>query len=216
MVAQEIGCGGDMTAIAAVSSTHQSIFLRPHSHQPVANLARTQFAHPLSDHITYLNAFHAFALAKKEEKVDMDQWCFDHFLRRYALEEASQIRLQLQDELERRMGAHLTRTPSLDPNRDTNIRRALALGLFNQSAIKVKSKNSLGARTGVDLYKTTHQNQHALLRPESALIDGDHEWVVYSSFEQSGRQYLSTATAIDPAWIVVSQLIPPDSIDLIG
>lgn len=216
MVAQGIGCGADMTALAAVSSTQQSIFLRPHSHQTVADLARTQFAYPLSDHLTYLNAFHAFFTAKRGGKVDMDQWCFDHFLSRRSLEEACEIRTQLQNGLEGRMQVPLTRTPFSNPNYFTNIRRALALGLFNQSAIKVKSENPLGARTGVDLYKTIHQNQHALLRPESALIDGDHEWVVYSKFEQFGRQYLSTATAIDPAWIVVSQLIPPDSIDLIG
>ena len=59
-------CLGEMTVLASIASAQQSIFLRPLSHQHVADLSRHQFVHPLSDHITGLNAVYAYSRALRE------------------------------------------------------------------------------------------------------------------------------------------------------
>jgi pre-mRNA-splicing factor ATP-dependent RNA helicase DHX15/PRP43 len=71
----------------------------------------------------------------------------------------------------------------------------LAVGLFIQTAIRVD---------GDDNYKTIHDNQHALLHRDSALCSRKYEWVVYSTFLQTSKQFLTTVTAIEPEWIMVS------------
>jgi pre-mRNA-splicing factor ATP-dependent RNA helicase DHX15/PRP43 len=69
--ASENQCAMEMVSLAALASTQQSIFLRPIEVKYVADLSRHQFADPFSDHITSLNAFHAYIGAKGEKKVNM-------------------------------------------------------------------------------------------------------------------------------------------------
>ncbi|KAH8879245.1 P-loop containing nucleoside triphosphate hydrolase protein [Thozetella sp. PMI_491] len=185
-------CALEMVTLAAIFTTQRSIFLRPHPQRHVADLAREQFVYPFSDHITHLNAVHAYVRAMQEENFDMDQWCFDHFLNRPALEEVLQLRAQLKDLL-RQLNIPLNSVPFSDASYYTNIRKALALGFFQQTAIMYQGHE--------DTYRTIHQGQHALLAPDSALVKGAHEWVVYHVFRLTGKQYLHTVTAIEPEWI---------------
>jgi pre-mRNA-splicing factor ATP-dependent RNA helicase DHX15/PRP43 len=59
-VASQNHCLEEMIILAAIENTQQSILIRPHSVQAAAYSVRRQFTHPLSDHITLLNVFHAF------------------------------------------------------------------------------------------------------------------------------------------------------------
>ncbi|KAI1770076.1 hypothetical protein F4818DRAFT_446681 [Hypoxylon cercidicola] len=60
----------------------------------------------------------------------------------------------------------------------TNIRKSLALGLFHRTAIR---------HEGDDTYRTIHQNFDALIDPRSALIQGNHEWIVDLPYFSLGR-----------------------------
>jgi pre-mRNA-splicing factor ATP-dependent RNA helicase DHX15/PRP43 len=91
---------------------------------------------------------------------------------------------------------HISSTSFKDKNYHLNIRKALALGFFNQAAIYRPGRK--------DVYKTINTNQWALISPESALIQGNHEWIIYDKFIQSSKQYLRTVTAIQPEWLLVS------------
>ncbi|KAL1876943.1 hypothetical protein Daus18300_002550 [Diaporthe australafricana] len=47
---------------------------------------------PISDHITHLNALHAFMRTQEEGRIDLDRWCFDYFNSQPALDEVCYIR----------------------------------------------------------------------------------------------------------------------------
>jgi HrpA-like RNA helicase len=71
--ASEYNCVAEMISLAALATVQHSIFLTPSAVSQVAQISRQQFAHPLSDHITGLNALHAYVRAKMEKKMDMDK-----------------------------------------------------------------------------------------------------------------------------------------------
>jgi pre-mRNA-splicing factor ATP-dependent RNA helicase DHX15/PRP43 len=187
-------------------STQKTIFSRPHSHRQNADLARQQFAEPLSDHLTFVNALHAYCRQCKAAKTNnwnMDEWCFHHFLNRNVLDEVLCIRRHIQDKM-----SEILKTKTWDStlfgheNYFTNIRKALTLSFFTQTAILFDKDH--------DIYRTVHENNSALLHPDSALLKGGHEWVLYHDFLLTGKPYMQVVTVIDPEWIVVcysSQLV---------
>lgn len=77
-----------MIDLAAISSTQHPIFSRPPPARFAADIAHQRFACPLSDHISQLNALHAYESAMKtNNRLPISQWCFDAFLNRRALSE---------------------------------------------------------------------------------------------------------------------------------
>lgn len=114
-----------------------------------------------------------------------------HGLNIRALEEVRQTRLS--------MVSFLTKA-KIAPSRAgvtdvTAVRKALAIAFFTHSAFNY---------TG-DIYRTVHENTPALLSPQSSLIRGNYEWIVYTDLHISGgKQYFRLATAINPEWLVVS------------
>ncbi|KAI0125863.1 P-loop containing nucleoside triphosphate hydrolase protein [Xylariales sp. AK1849] len=184
-------CMNEIVTLAAIASSQHPIFLRPYAHRYVADAARAQFGHPKSDHITQLNAFLAFMRTKLETVIPPEQWCKDHFLSFRVLEEVEQTRAQLKRHFDPReiFGSNAFSHPDYS----TNILKALALGLFNQSAIKMSG----------DEYRTVHDNQPALLHAESALVGAPDKWVVYNTFTKPGaKHFIQTVSAIEPEWIM--------------
>ncbi|KAG6368529.1 hypothetical protein INS49_002739 [Diaporthe citri] len=62
-----------------------------------SDIAWSHLAHPLSDRITQLNALHAFMRTKAEEAIDLERWCFDHFISEPAMDEVCQLRDQIKN-----------------------------------------------------------------------------------------------------------------------
>lgn len=188
-----------MVSIAALLSTRRTVFLRPYSHRHVADLACQQFGHALSDHMSLLNAFYAYCGLLKEVEagldVDVEDWCTDHFLSHAALEDALEIEGKIRDFLREHRLIKAISTPFRSPQYDTNIRKALARGFCTQTAFHEAG----------DVYRTVHRGDHALLSRTSALLDKNHQWVVYHRFQLVAhcRQYLEVVTAIKPEWLVV-------------
>lgn len=190
--ADKLSCSCEMVSIAALLSTKKSIFLRPYNHRYVADLAREGWANPKSDHLTLLNAFHAYVTVTNSDKIDMEQWCMDNFLSHTALRDVMVIRYGLLSTL-KTMRISIKSTPPNSPEYEMNIRKALALSFFHHSAIQIPDRQT---------YKTVRQNMHANVNPHSVLVNSENEWVVFDKFVYSGIQYLQTVTVVEAEWLV--------------
>uniref|UniRef100_A0A8H7N6K9 RNA helicase n=1 Tax=Bionectria ochroleuca TaxID=29856 RepID=A0A8H7N6K9_BIOOC len=125
------GCLREMIDLAAISSTQHPIFSRPPSAQFAANIAHQRFACPLSDHISQLNALHAYESAMKtNNRLPISQWCFDAFLNRRALSEVVRIRDQLLASLQQELSYTKEVCGFEDAEYDTHIRKTLARSFF--------------------------------------------------------------------------------------
>lgn len=188
-------CSSDMVTLAAIFGIQNSIFVRPWHIQEVAAQAKTFFSHPLSEHMAYLNAVHAYVREKIAERIDIDQWCRDHFISHQAMEQVLQLRAQFIREWEVEFGPVIGVPWSAENTEDgtTAIRKALARGFSHQVAF-------LHAKG----YVTVHGKQHALLSTDSPLAEAEHKWVIYDKFRLIGKQNLLVTTAVEPEWLMVS------------
>ena len=193
--AEKLGCLSEMYSLAALCSTQNPIFIRPFSVRHASDALRPAFFDGRSDHLTLVNAYLTYTKVKLQGKVAVEQWCKDSFLSPRVLDEVDKIRAQLADP------ARVTRCKSLrfgDESFATNPFKALARSFFHQAAFK--------QRKGIDAYKVVHAAEPAILHPDSALVGGDHEWVVYDSFAHTSMPYLEIVTAVKAEWLMVSSL----------
>ncbi|KPM39172.1 hypothetical protein AK830_g7385 [Neonectria ditissima] len=109
--------------------------------------------------------------------------------------EVIRIRKQVKAQVEQLLDASLRTSDFSQKNYSINIRKALARSFFYHSALHSETR-------GDDMYTTVHNNHPAGIHPHSALIGCNHEWVIYSDFIHTGKQYIQTVTAIDAEWIV--------------
>src|SRR5690606_36859776 len=72
----EFYCSNEILSLTALLSVPQ-IFNRPSNARKAADEMKALFAHPDGDHLTLLNAFHAFN--GPEAQANPSKWCYDHF-----------------------------------------------------------------------------------------------------------------------------------------
>lgn len=202
--AHDLGCSEEMVALAALSSTQHSIFARPHQQRFDADLVHRRWFNPLSDHISQLNALHAYVnlIRRGMAQAYIDRWCLKHFLSRSVLDEVLRIRKQLKLIVEDMLHEQTKSVMISDEDYHTNIRKALARSLYHHAAIQSKK---LGDRC----YTTVHGNIPAGVDPGSSVVGFPHEWVVYNTFGYAGMPYLRTATVVDSEWLIVSEYVQP-------
>ena len=188
----EFYCSNEILSITSLLSVPQ-IWIRPNSNRKRADEMKRQFAHPDGDHLTLLNAYHAFKGAENQGQ-DAKKWCHEHFLSYRHLSSADNVRKQLLNIMESH-GLELMSTPFNDKNYYVNIRRALLSGFFMQVAMR-ESTNS-------KVYKTIKDNQLVMIHP-STVLENPYEWVVYNEFVLTSKQYVRTVTNIRPEWLLVS------------
>jgi pre-mRNA-splicing factor ATP-dependent RNA helicase DHX15/PRP43 len=193
----EFYCSNEILSITALLSVPQ-IFVRPASQRKRADEMKNLFAHPDGDHLTLLNAYHAFKSAEAQE--NPKQWCHDHYLSLRSLQSADNVRMQLLRIMEREE-LEMISTPFEDKKYYENIRRALCAGFFMQVAKKEPQ--------GKSVYTTVKDNQSVLLHP-STVLSYDAEWVLYNEFVLTTKNYIRTVTAVKPEWLLVCR--PPPSI----
>lgn len=87
--APKYNCVQEILSLVAILSV-PNIFLRPKEAQIEADDARAKFIHQDGDHLTMLNAFHAY----KQKNCDTD-WCYKNFLNHRSLKQCDEIREQL-------------------------------------------------------------------------------------------------------------------------
>ncbi|OAX85456.1 hypothetical protein ACJ72_00182 [Emergomyces africanus] len=186
----EFYCSNEILSITSLLSVPQ-IFVRPASQRKRADEMKNLFAHPDGDHLTLLNAYHAFK--GPEAQANPRQWCHDHFLSLRALQSADNVRQQLQRIMEREE-IELVSTPFEDKKYYENIRRALVAGFFMQVAKKESQ--------GKNLYRTVKDNNEPVLLHPSSVLGHEAEWVLYNEFVLTTKSYVRTVTAVKGEWLL--------------
>lgn len=177
-------CSQEMLTITAMLSVQQC-FMRPKDKQKEADEAKARFSHEDGDHLTLLNAYHAY-----KNNNDDTSWCYENFINHRAMKSADNVREQL-SRIMRRFEIPLVATNFNDADYYTNIRKALTAGFFMQVAHL--------ERTGH--YLTVKDNQVVDLHPSSAL-DHKPEWVCYNEFVLTTKNFIRTVSDIKGEWLV--------------
>ena len=89
VISPKYHCSNEMLSIVGMLSVPQ-IFMRPPEARKQADEAHGRFAHVDGDHLTLLNAYHAY----KSENMSAD-WAWTNFLSDRALRSADNVRSQL-------------------------------------------------------------------------------------------------------------------------
>lgn len=180
----EFKCSNEILSIAAMLSV-PSVFVRPREAAKQADEAKARFAHIDGDHMTLLNAYHAY----KQNGEDSD-WCYQNFLNQRSLKSADNVRSQL-GRICSRLGVQLVSTDFNSKDYYVNIRKALVSGYFMQVAHLERKGH----------YLTVKDNQAVFLHP-SACLDHKPEWALYQEFVLTTRNYIRTVTDIRGEWLV--------------
>ncbi|KAI7906044.1 P-loop containing nucleoside triphosphate hydrolase protein [Cokeromyces recurvatus] len=177
-------CSNEILSIAALLSVPQ-IFVRPNNARKAADEAKAQFAHADGDHLTLLNAYHAY----KSNHEDPN-WCYDNFLNARSLKSADNVRAQLRRTMEK-YDLDLVSTDFENRSYYTNIRRAIVAGYFMQVAHLERSGH----------YLTVKDNQIVQLHP-STCLDHKPEWALYNEFVLTTRNYIRTCIEVKADWLL--------------
>ncbi|KAK2071871.1 hypothetical protein P8C59_006261 [Phyllachora maydis] len=186
----EFYCSNEILSITSLLSVPQ-VWVRPNNARKRADEMKAQFAHPDGDHLTLLNAYHAFKGAEQQGD-DMRKWCHEHFLSFRHLSSADNVRAQLKRIMETH-DIEFISTPFSDKNYYVNIRKALLAGFFMQVAMKEGGNGKA--------YKTVKDDQLVMLHP-STVVTTPYDWVVYNEFVLTTKQYVRTVTNIRPEWLL--------------
>ena len=177
-------CSHEMLSIVSLLAG-PSIFLRPREAAKAADEAKAQFAHADGDHLTLLNAYHAY-----KESGDSRDWCYDNFLNYRTLQSADSVRKQLERQLQR-MGLPIVQGDFSSSDYYLNIRKCLAAGLFMQVAHLQRQGH----------YLTAKDNQVVAIHP-SSVLDTKPAWIVFQDFVLTTRNFVRTVTAQRIEWLV--------------
>jgi len=177
-------CSNEILSITAMLSV-PNVFMRPKEAAKAADEAKTRFQHADGDHLTLLNAYHAF----KSHQEDTT-WCYENFLNSRSLRQADNVRLQLA-RIMKRFNLELVSTEFTAKEYYPNIRKSLVAGFFMQVAHLERSGH----------YLTVKDNQEVLLHP-SVGLDKKPEWVLYNEFVLTSKSYIRTVTEIRGEWLL--------------
>jgi len=178
------GCSNEVVSIAALLSV-PNIFMRPRDQQRAADVAHKKFAHSDGDHLTLLNAYHAY----KQNDED-SRWCYENFLNVRSLKSADSVRNQLKG-IMTRMKLTMCSPDFTAKEYYVNIRKAIACGFFMQIAHYERSGS----------YLTVKDDQRVALHP-SATLDMKPEWVLFNEFVLTQKNYIRTCIAVRGEWLV--------------
>ena len=190
IVSPEFRCSNEILTIAAMLSV-PNVFLRPNAQRQQADAAHAEFAHPDGDHLTLLNVYHSYKNNCPDAST-ASQWCWQNYLSYRALQQADNVRNQLQRTMER-YDLDLVSTSYEDKNYYINIRKAITCGFFMQVAHKEG-----GAKGG---YLTIKDNQVVAPHPSTAM---DHmpPFLLYHEFVLTTRNFIRTVTEVKPEWLI--------------
>jgi pre-mRNA-splicing factor ATP-dependent RNA helicase DHX15/PRP43 len=177
-------CSNEVLSIAAMLSV-QNVFMRPKENAKEADEAKAQFAHADGDHLTLLNAYHAYLQNGSDHK-----WCYDNYIQSRHMKSAESVRTQLQ-QIMVRLGLQLVSTDFAAKDYYLNMRKCIVAGFFMQVAHL--------ERTGH--YLTVKDNQVVNLHP-STVLDFKPEWVLYQEFVLTSKNFVRTVTSVRGEWLV--------------
>ncbi|XP_061619856.1 pre-mRNA-splicing factor ATP-dependent RNA helicase DHX15 isoform X1 [Phyllopteryx taeniolatus] len=176
----DLGCSDEALSITAMLSVPQC-FIRPREAKMAADNAKMRLAHRDGDHLTLLNVYVAFKQNQRSSR-----WCYDNFVSYSSLMAADGVRWQLCRIMER---VGLPRRSC--EGDDADVCRMLLTGFFMQVAHL--------ERTGH--YLTVKDKQVVQLHPSTSL-GRKPEWVLYSEYVLTAKNYIRTCTHIHPEWLL--------------
>jgi pre-mRNA-splicing factor ATP-dependent RNA helicase DHX15/PRP43 len=183
-VSPQFTCANEILTITAMLSVPNP-FIRPRDQQKEADDAKAQFSHVEGDHLTLLNAYHAF-----KQNGEDSQWAWNNYLNFRAMKSADNVRSQLM-RIANRYDMNLRSTEFTSRDYYLNIRKAILSGYFMQVA-HLERKGS---------YLTVKDNQEVSLHP-STCLDNKPQWVVYNEFVLTTKNYIRTCTTVEGAWLI--------------
>lgn len=190
--AVEFKCTNEAVSIAALLSVPQ-FFMRPKEQGREADLAKKQFTHADGDHLTLLNAFHAY---KQQEALGGEaEWCWENYIQLRSLKQADDVRAQL-SRLCKQQNIPLMSTDFSHRDYYNNIRRSIVGGFFMQAAHLESS----------GMYLTVKDNQLAAIHPGSVSTAAKSEFVVYHEFVLTQRNFLRGVTCVRPEWLLEANM----------
>jgi len=183
-VSPQFKCANEILTITAMLSVPNP-FIRPRDQQKEADDAKAQFSHVDGDHLTLLNAYHAF-----KQNGEDSQWCWNNYLNFRAMKSADNVRSQLL-RIASRYAMSLASTEFTSRDYYLNVRKAILSGYFMQVA-HLERQGS---------YLTVKDNQVVTLHP-STCLDTKPQWVVYNEFVLTTKNYVRTCTTVEGAWLI--------------
>ncbi|CAM9242893.1 unnamed protein product, partial [Phaeothamnion confervicola] len=184
LASPDYNCSNEVLTIVAMLSVPQ-VFMRPKEAAQAADRAKAQFAHMDGDHLTLLNAYHAYQQAGCSK-----DWCYENFINSRAMGSAESVREQL-GRLMKRLNLPLVSTDFSSRDYYTNIKKAIVAGMFMQVAHLERSGH----------YLTVKDNQVVSLHP-SCVLDGKPKWVCFEEFVLTTKNFIRTCTGVQPEWLV--------------
>jgi HrpA-like RNA helicase len=184
VVSPNFKCSNEILSIVSLLSVPQ-IFLRPREAAKEADSAKAKFTHSDGDHLTLLNAYHAY-----KQKGENNTWCWDNFLQHRSLKSCDNVRNQLSN-IMKRFSLALVSTDFKDKNYYVNIRKALISGFFMQVAHLERGGT----------YLTIKDNQLVTLHP-SCCLSHKPDFVVYNEFVLTTKNYIRTVCDVRAEWLL--------------
>ncbi|KAI0739564.1 pre-mRNA-splicing factor ATP-dependent RNA helicase PRP43 [Daedaleopsis nitida] len=184
IISPEFNCSNEILTIVAMLSV-PNVWLRPPNKRKEADAAKALLTIPEGDHLTLMNVYNAYMNNKHDRN-----WCWENYLSQRALQQAENVRAQLQRTMER----YEIDLVTLQDERKLwqNIRKALVCGFFMQVAHKEGEKNA---------YLTVKDNQVVSLHPSCGL-DATPEWVIFNEFVLTTKPYIRTVSEVRPEWLM--------------
>ncbi|KAB5589803.1 Pre-mRNA-splicing factor [Ceratobasidium theobromae] len=188
IVSPEFRCSNEMLSIVAMLSV-PNVWLRPNNQRKEADAAKQLLTVPDGDHLTLLNVFNNYMNTTTSTDQDDKNWCWNNYLSLRALQQADNVRKQLERTMER---FDLNLVSTTDQRKlSVGVRQTLVCGFFMQVAHRGE-KNS---------YTTVKDHQVVGLHPSCGL-DNTPEWVLFNEFVLTTRPFIRTVTDIRPEWLL--------------
>ncbi|OBZ72947.1 putative pre-mRNA-splicing factor ATP-dependent RNA helicase prp43 [Grifola frondosa] len=184
IVSPEFRCSNEILTIVAMLSV-PSVWLRPPNQRKEADAAKAILTVPGGDHLTLMNVYNNYVNNMHDKS-----WAWNNYLSARALQQANNVRAQLQRTMER---YEIELVSTQDERRLwQNVQTALVCGFFMQVAHKEGEKGS---------YLTVKDNQVVALHPSCGL-DTQPDWVIFNEFVLTTKPYIRTVTEVRPEWLL--------------
>ncbi|KAH6911559.1 ATP-dependent RNA helicase Prh1 [Coprinopsis sp. MPI-PUGE-AT-0042] len=186
VASKNYSCTSEVLDIVSVISASSKLFVDVTEHRDAATEVRRKFKHATGDHMTILNIVHAYrevtasavvsgpGAGGNKERAAKREWCRKHFLNERALQEAKDIREQLQQVCSRvGIDASVSST-SEDP-----ILRSLGHGLAGNAAFLQPDST----------YKQTMGPSTVKIHPSSSMCDKKVPAIIYDELVYTNQIY---------------------------
>jgi pre-mRNA-splicing factor ATP-dependent RNA helicase DHX15/PRP43 len=183
LLSPQYKCYNEMLIIVAILSSSSSIFFRPKECAKIADECKKVFTSTEGDHLTLLNAYHAYKHAG-----ECKDWCHNNFINYRSMQSAESVRNQLD-----RLMQKLSTVPPINhriPNNEENVLKCLTAGLFMQVAHLQKQGH----------YITCKDNQTVHVHP-SSVLDHKPSWLIFQDFVLTSKNYIRSCSITRLEWL---------------